>query len=101
MSNGITRRELLGLALASPLAAALSSVGLARGAKTKGLDRNAVINSPAKVGGVGDAAGAAQVKLVGEWSGPVCGAAGVNRGRAGGALKEVGLVASSHRRPPE
>src|SRR5947209_10289760 len=80
MSNGITRRELLGLALVSPLAAAWPSAARARGAMVEGLDgqtvagldRRAVINAPGRVVGVGDSAGAAQVKLVREWRGTVC-----------------------------
>src|SRR5947209_6998722 len=107
MSNGITRRELLGLALVSPLAAACSSVARARDASVNGLDsqtvagldRRAVINAPGRVVGVGDDAGAAQVKLIREWRGPVCRSRMVNRGRAGVRLKEVVLFDIAHRLP--
>src|SRR5438270_1114090 len=109
MSNGITRRELLGLALVSPLAAACASVARARDASVNGLDsqtvagldRRAVVNAPGRVVGVGDDAGAAQVKLIREWRGPVCRSRMVNRGRAGVRLKEVVLFDIAHRLPPE
>ncbi|PYT05535.1 MAG: alpha-galactosidase [Acidobacteria bacterium] len=101
MSNAITRRELLGLALVSPLAAAWSSVARARGAVVKGLDRRAVAGAPGRVVGVGDDAGAAHVKLVREWRGTVCRSRVVNRGRAGVRLKEVVLFDISHQLPPE
>ena len=54
MSNGITRRELLGLALVSPLAAALPSAARARGAKPEGLDRRTVAGAPGRDVAVGD-----------------------------------------------
>src|SRR5438105_7222136 len=101
MSNGITRRELLGLALVSPLAAAWPSVARARVAEFKGLDRRAVINAPGRVVGEGDDAGASKVKLVREWRGPVCRSRVVNRGRAGVRLKEVVLFDIAHRLTPE
>jgi hypothetical protein len=72
MSNGITRRELLGLALASPLVAALSFKGVAREGEGEGLDRSLVANSPGRVVGEGGAEDAAQVKLMREWRGTAC-----------------------------
>src|SRR5438477_5510551 len=104
MSNGITRRELLGVALVSPLAAAWSSAARARDASVNGLDsqtvagldRRAVINAPGRVVGVGDDAGASKVKLVREWHGPVCRSRVVNRGRASVRLKEVVLFDIAH-----
>jgi alpha-galactosidase len=101
MSDGITRRELLGLALASPLAAALSFKGVAREGKAGGLDRSLVANSPGRVVGEGGAEAPAQVRLVREWRGAVCRSRVVNRGRAGVRLKEVVLFDIAHRLPPE
>jgi alpha-galactosidase len=101
MSNGITRRELLGLALASPMAAALSFKGVAREGKGEGLDRSLIANSPGRVVGEGGAEDAAQVKLIREWRGPICRSRVVNRGRAGVRLKEVVLFDIAHHLPPE
>src|SRR2546423_3371270 len=101
MSNGITRRELLGLALVSPLAAAWPSVARARDALVKGLDRRAVAGAPGRGVGEGDDAGASKGKVVREWRGPVCRSRVVNRGRAGGRLKEGVLFAIAHRLPPQ
>ena len=64
MSNAITRRELLGLALVSPLAAALPSAARARGAQVMSLDRRTVAAARGGVVPVGDPAGAGRVKLL-------------------------------------
>lgn len=101
MSNGITRRELLGLALASPFAAALSSKGLARDEKRGTLDRKLVANSPGRVVGEDGAQSPAQVRLVREWRGTICRSRVVNGGREGVRLKEVVLFDIAHRLPPE
>jgi alpha-galactosidase len=101
MSNGITRRQLLGLALASPLAAVFSPRGLAREGKAEGLDRSLVAGSPGRVVGEGGAEAPAQVKLVREWRGAICRSRVFNRGRAGVRLKEVVLFDIAHRLPPE
>src|SRR2546423_14835814 len=100
MSNGITRRELLGLALVSPLAAAWPSVARARDALVKGLDRRAGAGAPGRVVGEGDAAGAAEGKLGREGRGPACRSRVGNRGRAGGRLKEGVLFGIPHPLPP-
>src|SRR5262245_24379673 len=85
----LTRREILNLALASPLIAAMPDVGQAQGG-TKSLDRQALVNAPSPGAPVG-ADDIKQVELVRQWRGPLCRARLINRGKTPARIKEVTL----------
>src|SRR5262249_42722198 len=90
----ITRREIINLALASPLLAAMPEIGRAQAGKTKSLDLRSFINAPSAVVPVGGAdaeAGVKQVELIRQWRGPLCRARLINRGKAPARIKEVRL----------
>jgi len=58
----ITRREVLNLALASPLLAAMPGGGRAQAGKTKGPDQRSFVNAPSAVTPVGAEADIKQVE---------------------------------------
>jgi len=95
MTNAkITRREILNLALASPMLAAMPEIGRAQAGKTKSLDLRSFINAPSAVvpaEAAGAEAGVKQVELVKQWRGPLCRARLINRGKAPARIKEVTL----------
>src|SRR5205823_1021966 len=78
MPKGITRRELLGLALASPLLAASVFGRAAQGAKVKRLDMHVFADAPGRVVPVIETADISQIKLTRQWRGPFCRAQAVN-----------------------
>lgn len=84
----ITRRELLSLALASPLLALASSVNIAQNGKR--LDKQTLVNAKSAVVPVGDA-DVSQVKLVRQWNGSLCSSRLTNRGQKSVKIKEVVL----------
>src|SRR5215510_9073094 len=86
----ITRREILNLALASPLFAAMPNAGQAQAGKTKSLDRQALVNAPSAVTPAG-ADDIKQVELVRQWRGPLCRTRLINRGKTPALIKEVML----------
>ena len=96
----MTRREMLNLALASPLLAAVPNVELVQRAKSSGLDLRSLRNSPGVVVPVGDSRGVAQVKLVRDWKGPLCRARLINQGRQPVRVKEVILFDLALSLPP-
>ncbi|HXI89532.1 MAG TPA: glycoside hydrolase family 36 protein, partial [Blastocatellia bacterium] len=89
--TNITRREMLNLALASPLLAALPPVSLPLPEKSNGLDLRLIKNAPSAVVPVADTDTAKQVKLVREWRGPLCRSRLINNGRHPARVKEVVL----------
>jgi len=84
MVDGLTRRELLGSALALPLARALAHLPIAQG---RALDSLA---GPGFVVGV-EGADVSKVTLSREWAGEVCRSRVFNTGHAAVAIKEVVL----------
>src|SRR2546422_9070161 len=86
----ITRREIINLALASPLLAAMPNISRAQAGKSKGLDQQALVNAPSAVTPAG-ADDIKQVELVRQWRGPLCRARLINRGKAPARIKEVML----------
>ena len=88
-SGRITRREILELALASPLlnVAALSR----RDERLTGLDRQSFLNSSSNVVPVEQTAEVKQLKLTRDWRGPLCRSRLINRGRKSVRVKEVVL----------
>src|SRR5262245_30628090 len=86
----LTRREILNLALASPLLAAMPNADQAQTEKSKSLDRQALVNAPSAVTPVG-ADDIKQVELVRQWRGPLCRARLINRGKTPARIKDVTL----------
>src|SRR5215475_6467628 len=95
----LTRREILNLALASPLLAAMPDAGQAQAGKTKGLDLRSFVDAPSAVIPVG-ADDIKQVEVVRQWSGPICRSRLINRGRAPARIKEVRLFELKLDLPP-
>ena len=90
-ANSITRRDVLRLALVSPLVAAVApNISRALGASVQHLDRQSFINAPGKVVAVNDV-DASQIKLIREWRGALCRSRLVNRGKKSVPVKEVVL----------
>lgn len=87
----ISRREVLSLALASPLLAAVSGISQAQGRKVKQLDRQSFVDAPSAIVPVSDSPGIKQIKLTRQWNGPLCRAQLVNGGREAVRIKEVVL----------
>jgi alpha-galactosidase len=90
----LTRREILSLALATPLAAALPELVLARDVgqsrNAKAFGQQSFIYAPSKVVAV-DGSSMKQVKVVRQWKGPICQSRLVNTGKESVAVKEVVL----------
>src|SRR5215831_13018871 len=86
----ITRREILNLALASPLFAAMPAAGQAQAGKPKSLDLRSFGDAPSAVTPVG-ADNIKQVELVRQWRGPICRPRLINHGKAPARIKEVVL----------
>src|SRR5215475_406889 len=95
----ITRREILNLALASPLLAAMPDAGQAQAGKTKSLDLRSFVDAPNAVTPVG-ADDIKQVELIRQWRGPLCRARLINRGKAPARIKEVALFDIKFDLPP-
>ena len=99
-SGRMTRREILELALASPL------LTVAAGSPTtdervKGLDRQSFLNASTSVVPIGEAGEARQLKVTREWRGPLCRSRLINRGRTSVRVKEVVLFDLALHLPPE
>lgn len=99
MSSRFTRREVLGLALASPPVAAVSGVTRAQG-KSKQVEESAVANAPGRVVAVNDTPALRQVELRRRWRGSICISQLINHGREPVAIKEVVLFDLPLKLPP-
>jgi alpha-galactosidase len=90
----ITRREVLNLALTSPLIAAMPGIGMkqagAHAGKSEGLDRRSFAVAPSAVVPAGDD-DVKQVQLVRQWRGPLCRTRLINRGKGPARIKEAVL----------
>lgn len=86
----MTRREMLNLALASPLAA-LPNVTLTQRGMSSDLDLRSLMNARSAVVPLDDSAIVKQVKLVREWKGQLCRSRLINQGREPARVKEVVL----------
>ena len=96
----MTRREMLNLALASPLLTAVPNAGLAQDGKSGGLDIRLLVNAPSAVVPATDSTGLKQLKLVREWKGPLCRSRLINQGRQPVRVKEVVLFEIALPLPP-
>jgi alpha-galactosidase len=98
--SNITRREMLNLALASPLLAAVPTVRPALLGESNGFSLRLIKNAPSAVVPAADTGTAKQVKLVREWNGPLCRSRLINNGRQPVRVKEVVLFDLALPLPP-
>ena len=97
----ITRRELISLALVSPVAAVLlPSVGSAQRGPVTRLTRNVLENAPSRTIAI-DGANATALRIDKRWSGRVCSTKLTNTGPTAIRVKEVVLFEISHALPAE
>ena len=96
----ITRREMLRLALASPLLTGAPNVRAQRG-KASTLDLRSLMNAPSAVVPLDDSGRISQVKLVRQWKGSLCRSRLTNHGTQQARIKEVVLFDLSLSLPPE
>ena len=99
MSSRFTRREVLGLALVSPLVAAVPALSRAQSKLKQGKNK-AVAAAPGRVVAANDAVSVRQVQLRRRWRGPVCFSQIVNHGREAVPIKEVVLFDIPLNLPP-
>ena len=90
----ITRREMLGLALASPLLARPQN------RESKSLDRQSLVASEGRVVLTGGLPAGKEVQLLRSWNGPLCRSRIVNRSRQSVRVKEVVLFDLKLTLPP-
>jgi len=90
----LTRREILGLALTTPLAAALPELvqarGLGQSRNAKAFGQQSLRGAPSRVVGV-DGNEVKQVEMLRHWKGSICQSRLVNTGKESIAVKEVVL----------
>ena len=84
----MTRREIMNLALASPFLAAVHGERPAR-REGRRLNLRSLMNAPHTVVPVDDTGGVEQIRLVREWTGPLCRLRLINQGRRPVRVKEV------------
>src|SRR5688572_4490932 len=96
-ADRITRRELLSLTLASPLAAALFSVSAAHGRDpVTRLTRQVFANAAGRVIPVDAGSATAALKLDRRWVGPICTTTLTNAGGMPVRVKEVVMFEIPH-----
>lgn len=91
MEKGMTRREILALALASPVLSAFPALARPQGKQAKGFNRQSFIYAPSTVVPVRDSPGVNQIKIIRQWAGPLCRSRLVNQGAESVRLKEAVL----------
>lgn len=99
----ITRREMLSIALASPLLAAVPMIGQGQSKQASGLNLQSFIKAPSAVipaSPVGDDV-LKQIAIVRKWSGSVCNTRLINRAKRSVRVKEVVLFEINHDLPRE
>jgi alpha-galactosidase len=96
----LTRREVLNLALASPLLASLPSTSAAQGSQASGLDRQAFLNAPGFATPIGGD-DVSKVEVIRRWNGARCVSRLVNHGKTPARVKEVVLFDLRASLPPE
>ena len=87
----MTRREILALALASPVLSAFPGLARSQGKRAKGLNRQSFIDAPSTVVPVGDSSGVGHIKVIRHWKGPICGSQLINQGPENVRVKEAVL----------
>ncbi|MGE0130446.1 MAG: glycoside hydrolase family 36 protein [Blastocatellales bacterium] len=96
----ITRREVLNLAIASPLLAATPVINLPQVGRTNRLDRQTFVNASSAVIPIAGN-NAKQVEVIRQWRGALCNSRLVNRGKNAARVKEVVLFDLKLALPPE
>ena len=101
MSHGLSRRDVLALALASPLVAAASALGRSPSQVSNPFPQTGIANAPWKVMPVDERVSMAQVRLLRQWRGPWCSSRLINHGSKSVAIREVVLFDLPHQLPAE
>jgi alpha-galactosidase len=91
MAKELTRREILALALASPMLSAFPGIVGGQSKLAKSFNRQSFISAPGAVVPVDGTTGIGQLKLIRQWSGPLCRSRLVNQGNESVRVKEVVL----------
>src|SRR4051794_39884853 len=100
--NKITRRTLLRLALASPLATAiLPAVNFGQIARVKQLNKQFFLNAQSKIVPVDENQDVLKLKLIRQWEGAICRSVLTNNGQNPVRVKEIILFDLAHDLPPE
>jgi alpha-galactosidase len=89
--QGISRREIMRLALASPLIPFLSRTGIGQGGRRRMLDQSSISRARAKVVLVEKDENSAKIKVLRNWKGPICHSEVTNHGNKPVRLKQVVL----------
>jgi alpha-galactosidase len=98
----ITRRTLLRLALASPLATAiLPAVNFGQNARVKQLNKQVFTGAPSKIIPVDENQDVSKLKLNRQWQGAICRSSLTNDGQNSVRVKEIILFDIPHELPPE
>jgi len=101
VGSGITRREILALAVASPVLSALPGIVRAQGNQSKTLNRHSFIYAPSTVVPVDDSQSAGDLKLIRQWTGSICRSRLVNQGKEKVRVKEAVLFDLTLPLPPD
>ncbi len=72
MGKGLTRREILALAVASPVLAAFPGIARGQGKPAKSFNRQSFIYAPSTVVPAGDSSRVSDIKVIRQWKGPIC-----------------------------
>jgi len=91
MSEGITRREVLKAALASPIVAAAALLARSQALRPDQLSQNVIAATHGQVVALDGAPAARRLELVRSWRGSVCNSRVVNHGHRPVSVKEVVL----------
>src|SRR5262245_10977694 len=100
-SDNLSRREILRLALLSPLAAAMLPVDARSQGRVKTLDRGVFANAPTRIVPLNASDDTTNLKLTREWQGNLCRARLTNTGTDAVHIKEVILFDIAHELPAE
>ena len=100
-SGRITRREILELALASPLLTVAAVSGPLGDDRPKGLNQQSFLNASSRIVPAGEPSETRQLRLSREWRGPLCRSRLMNRGPKSVRVKEVVLFDLALPLPPE
>jgi alpha-galactosidase len=96
---GVTRREVLHLAIAAPLLSLTPKDALAQAEAPAGLTLDMIAMSPVRV--VFEAPGVDRIRVTRTWDGSLCRTKVVNSGRETVRIKEIVLFDVTHTLPPE
>jgi alpha-galactosidase len=89
--KGMTRREILALALASPVLSAFPGIAGGQGKQIKSFDQQSIIDAPSTVVPVDDSTGISRIKIIRQWTGPLCRSRLINQGNENVQVKEAVL----------